>query len=83
MGEPNKMTIPDRSALIPDPLVRLPDMNGMEGYALGVKSVCDRIARYVEEYKEIRVFTSVMEMDNVIALLERIMQESGADNINV
>ena len=78
-----KMTMPDLSALIPDPLGRFQKMNGMEGYALGVKSVCDRIARYIEEYKGIRVFTSEMEIDNVIALLERIMQESGADNIKV
>lgn len=78
-----KATMPDLSAYIPNPLVMLQNMNGMEGYALGVKSVCDRIARYIEEYKGIRVFTSVMEIDNVITLLERIRQESGADNIKV
>lgn len=78
-----KATMPDLSAYIPYPLVILQNMNGMEGYALGVKSVCDCIARYIEEYKGIRVFTSVMEIDNVIALLERIRQESGADNIKV
>ena len=83
MDEPKKMTIPDLSALIPDPLGRLQKMDGMEGYALGVKSVCDRIARYIEDYKGIRVFTSTMAIDNVIALLERIRQESGADNIKV
>ena len=83
MGEPKKMTIPDLSALIPDPLGRLQKMDGMEGYALGVKSVCDRIARYIEEYKGIRVFTSTMAIDNVIALLERIRQESGIDYIKV
>lgn len=78
-----KATIPDLSALIPNPLAEIQKMDGMQGYALGVKSVCDRIARYIEEYKGIRVFTSMMEIDNVIALLERIRQESGADNIKV
>ena len=76
-----KMKVPEIP--IPDPLGRLQKMNGMEGYALGVKSVCDRIARYIEEYKGIRVFTPVMEIDNVIALLERIRQESGIDYIKV
>ena len=76
-----KMTVPEIS--IPDPLGRLQKMNGMEGYDLGVKSVCDRIARYIEEYKGIRVFTPVMEIDNVIALLERIRKESGIDYIKV
>lgn len=76
-----KMTV--HEIPIPNPLGRLQKMNGMEGYALGVKSVCDRIARYIEEYKGIRVFTSVMEIDNVIALLERIRQESGIDYIKV
>lgn len=76
-----KATVPEIP--IPDPLGRLQKMDGMQGYALGVKSVCDRIARYIEEYKGIRVFTSAMTTDNVIALLERIRQESGADNIKV
>ena len=76
-----KMTVPEIP--IPDPLGRLQKMDGTEGYALGVKSVCDRIARYIEEYKGIRVFSSVMEIDNVIALLERIRQESGIDYIKV
>ena len=78
-----KATIPDLSSLIPNPLGDIQKMNGMQGYALGVKSVCDRIARYIEEYKIIRVFNSAIEIDNVIALLERIRQESGVDNIKI
>ena len=76
-----KATVPEIP--LPEPVLDFMKMNGIQGYAMGIKAVCDSIDRFIERCKDIRIYTPVMEIENLIACLERIKQENGADNIKV